>query len=470
VLTTFSMTGPGWGQVLGASSFTGVEVRDSTATSVVRIVTPAGRATAVGGILLKGDLGELNAPAVALRGDLTAELSLRKLTLGDVSGGHLLAVNTLGTYPPGDHTTAMAFARVGEASIDTHGIAITSLSAVEWLDADGTADRIVAPWLGKLTVTGRAANVRAGVAASAGDFQADLVLDGTAMPARKIALGGVRIAGALSGSAWAVQGDAGPVAIAGAVDNWAADMGKLASLTAGAIGHADLTARDALGIVKALRWGSGRLTADSIATLTITGRGGAQPVAGDYAAALVVTGLHVPAGRAAFGSATIAGNLSASIWDITGDLSRLTVTGRSVGSTVRTTGGMAALTFGATDTSHFLAGIVPGVTDHARLVGDFKNPKATIGSITVRGRRLPSKSDPTDFVIDTQFSAATMGAVSLINTNSGATCGLYVLSAAGKEIRSLRYVDTLTGESYTWSSAKGAWAHFSSLNIEAISV
>ena len=131
---------------------------------------------------------------------------------------------------------------------------------------------------------------------------------------------------------------------------------------------------------------------------------------------------------------------------------------------------MGSLTFGATDTSHFLAGIDPDVTDHAALAGDFKNPQASIASITVRGWRLPSKTDPTDFVIDTQFSAATIGTVSLINTNSGVTCGLYVLAADGTEIRSVHYVDTLTGESYTWTSGKGAWAHFSSLTIDAISV
>jgi hypothetical protein len=522
VLTTFSLTGPGWGQVLGGSGLAGVEVSNSTATSVMRITTPAGRTTAVGGILLKGDLGELSAPTVALKGDLTAKLSLRKLTLGDVSGGHLLAVNTLGAYPAGDHTTAMAFGRVDEASIDTHGIAIASLSAVEWVDADGTADRIVAPWLGKLTVTGRAANAKAGVTASAGDFQADLVLSGTNLPPRQATLGSATVAG-LADGAWDITGDAGAVRAGRTGGTWefnvltgtaasldvagdlagsisaqsfgriAASGGLLASITAlaaapvggmsigtltgGCVSNFSLTVPAGIGTVTVVEWLDADAPADVlhagwIGQLTTTGRKavpakGVTSSAGDFQADLTLTGAALPARKIALGGVKIAGGLSGSTWDITGNLGKLTVTGRSVGSTVRTTGGMAALTFGATDTSHFLAGIDPAVTDHARLVGDFKNVKATIGSISVLGHRLPA-GDATDFVIDTQFSAATMGTVSLLNTNSGTTCGLYVLAADGKEIRSLRYSDTLTGEAYTWNSAKGAWAHFSSLTIERI--
>jgi hypothetical protein len=641
VLTTFSLTGPGWGQVLGGDAFTGVEVTGSAVTSVLKIATPAGKTTAVGGILLHGDLRELNAPSVALTGDLTAELSLRKVTLGDVSGGRLL-VNTRLTYPAGDHTMAIALGRVDETSIDTHGIPISAISAVQWLDNDATADQIAAPWVGKLTVSGRAA--KKGVTALAGDFQADLVLSGVPLPARqaalggatvagladgvwsiggdagavhvgqtggtwdfaatgsavsldvagdlagavsaqsfgkitvtgglladitalaaapaggmsigtltagavsnfsldvpagigtvsvvewldtdgtsdllqagwigqlvttgrkavvakgilasaglpavagdfqagvtltgaalplrKIALGGVKIAGSLSGSAWDIQGqgDGGPGAIAGSVDTWTAAMGKLASLTAGAIGDADLTARDALGTVKALSWASGGLTADSIGTLTITGRTGAHPVAGNYGAALTVTGPAL-AGKPALGTASIAGDLSASVWDITGDLGKLTVTGRSVNSTIRTTGSMASLTFGATDTSQFLAGIDPDVLDFARLVVDFTTPPQTIGSISVRGWRLASKTDQTDFVNNTQFSAATIGTISLTNTTGPTACGLHVLASDGLAIRSIHYVDTFTSSSYTWNFVKGETkTDFPNVTIDYIAV
>jgi hypothetical protein len=244
---------------------------------------------------------------------------------------------------------------------------------------------------------------------------------------------------------------------------------SLRSLRAGDVANASLRVADVLGSVRCYRWAGGRLEADSIRSLNVTGRGrGAAGVPGDFTGLLIANGRNVPARRYALAAARIAGDLAGSVWDITGDLGRLVVGGSAVGSTIRSTGGMAALSFMATEDSNFLAGIDEAVTDHAALASDFVNPEATIRSIQVRGRRL-KRDDPTRFVTNTSFSAATILSTRLINTNGGDACGLYALAADGKEIRTVSYRDTLTGERWSWRSGRGEPPIFGSLTLKAIS-
>jgi hypothetical protein len=251
------------------------------------------------------------------------------------------------------------------------------------------------------------------------------------------------------------------------VDDWTAAARSVRSLTAGDVRKASLTVHDALGAVKVARWAEGTLDANTVRSLSVTGRRGAAAVPGDFAATLIIRAEGVSERSASLGSARIAGDLTSPLWDVAGNLGPLTVGGTARGATIRSTGDMARLTLGATEDCRFLAGIHRDVTDHARLVSDFTNAAATIKSIQVRGRRLP-KDDPTRFVINTTFSAATILSVSLVNTNGGDACGLYALADDGREIRSVRYQDTLTDEWWVWRSGRGEPPIFGSLTLMAI--
>lgn len=72
------------------------------------------------------------------------------------------------------------------------------------------------------------------------------------------------------------------------------------------------------------------------------------------------------------------------------------------------------------------------------------------------------------FIVDATFSAATILTASLLNTNGGDACGLYARAADGKEIRRVRYKDTLTGEWWVWNAGRGVPPVFGSLTLQAI--
>ena len=400
----------------------------------------------------------------ALRGELAADYFTKISTKGELAAD---IIARAAEPPRGMSIGTLSAGTVQDVSLHVPA-GINAVTVVDWTDPLGPRDEIRALWIGKLTTKGRGGNARLGVEPSNGNFQADLILGSPELPARKAALGTVKIAGGLSGSLWDLTGDAKAVTVRGAVDDWTATADSLRSLTAGDVQKADLVVLDALGTVKVVRWGEGGLQADSIKSLKVAGRGGAASVPGDFAAALTVLGQNVSPKKTSLGSAKVAGDLTTGLWDVAGHMGPLTVQGTARGATVRTTGDMAKLTLGATEDCRFLAGISREVADHARIAADFTNPEAVIKSIQVRGRRLP-KGDPTRFVIDTTFSAATIVSASLINTNGGEACGLYALAADGREIRSVKYRETMNDEKWTWSSGTGEPPVFGSLALEAIS-
>ncbi len=308
-----------------------------------------------------------------------------------------------------------------------------------------------AAWVGKLT-TGKG-----------GDFQADLILSGDGVLDGKPTLGSVKIGGSVEDRLWAVNGSAGPVKIGGEVNDWylqGASPGgdgltAVKSLTLGNVGSAGVKAGDAIGAVKALRWGSGGIEADSIKSLTTTGRKGnarkgVAPVVGTFGADLLLAGQNTRAGKPTLGNTRIAADLDDAVWDIFGSMANLQVRGTAVESAVRTTDGMGKLTLGAAEDSDFFAGIGDGADKVAKHVDDFENPDAKIAGITIRGWKLAS-GDTTRFLSGTTFWSAEMGKVSLLNANpGGAGYGLFVMADDGEEIDGIRYRDTLTGEKWTW--------------------
>jgi hypothetical protein len=174
---------------------------------------------------------------------------------------------------------------------------------------------------------------------------------------------------------------------------------------------------------------------------------------GRFGADVKLAGANVAAKKTALGWAKIANNLTGSEWEVDHNMGKLTVTGTALNSTVQSAGTMTGLKLGAADGSDFLAGIADGVEDYAKTGADFENADARIKSIAIAGWRI-AKGDPIPrFLTDSNFSAATIGPANVRNADEAESSGLHVLrrEVGGLEqISSLRYKDTLTGESWSW--------------------
>ena len=144
-------------------------------------------------------------------------------------------------------------------------------------------------------------------------------------------------------------------------------------------------------------------------------------------------------------------------WDIGGKLGKMAVTGIVENNRVTATGSMAGLTFGAVSGSDFLAGCtVPLGQRYATAHDQFTDPLARIALISIKGLKVPASQD---FLIDSNFSAASIGAVKLVNAvfdNDGQKFGFFARDSEGDgEIRSISHKDRITRQRWRWSPADG---------------
>jgi len=282
-----SLSGLGTGEVVPGPQgwdlhLTGTDVKSSVTITTTKSKQPGDDGQIVLNDIVVGDAGNpasadsllsLTAKTADLRGDLTvAGLgTLGSLTLNDVVGTQ----STLSIGGSGGAGVSLSFGRVGDLGIQS-GMPIKSLQAVEWKDPGGD-DVIRAPWLARLTITGRKGVV-------AGDFQAGLVLNQDGLSTAKLTLGAARIAGDLRDTHWEITGDAGSVAVAGVVDQWYLQLNSsIKTLSLGDVGAAFLKVDDVAGSIKALRWSGGRIEAGSVGSLEVRGN---KQVAGDLGAEL----------------------------------------------------------------------------------------------------------------------------------------------------------------------------------------
>ena len=181
---------------------------------------------------------------------------------------------------------------------------------------------------------------------------------------------------------------------------------------------------------------------------------------GDFEADLKVTSSNSGVGLS---NATIGGNLDNSLWDITGNITKIAVTGTASHDTIRSSGNMGSVALGASVSSDFLAGMNSSVVRHATTHDDFVNTLATIKAFTINGLKtgLPNAR----FFADSNISAATIGTVSLKNldrTTSAAEYGLYARNSgtataiSGKEITSLTVLETSANTTFTWKPVAGS--------------
>jgi hypothetical protein len=105
------------------------------------------------------------------------------------------------------------------------------------------------------------------------------------------------------------------------------------------------------------------------------------------------------------------------------------------------------LTVGAVNDADILVGIDASVDRHAAAAADFVNTEGSIAAITITGLGGNGR-----FMVDSNFSAASIGAVTLKNvqiSNGGVDFGLFALDSAGR-VQSADYTDSATGGHWTY--------------------
>ena len=216
---------------------------------------------------------------------------------------------------------------------------------------------------------------------------------------------------------------------------------------------------------------SDEIYAPSIGTLKVTGRRansrrGIEAVAGHFGADLMLgvpqqsfesIGLEPIAIVNRLANASIAGDLYDATWSIFGSMGNLAVKGIVENATVTTQGNMGKLSFGAVIFSDFLAGVATSGR-HASSADDFTS-LARISAVSIRGIRLPDVEEDPFFFEDSNFSAASIGRVSLLNlwaASEGGKFGFWALDKQfGGSIASIRYKDTVSGNAFNWTPSDG---------------
>lgn len=189
---------------------------------------------------------------------------------------------------------------------------------------------------------------------------------------------------------------------------------------------------------------------------------------GNFEATLELSGLDAPKGKV-LGSASIAGDLNGVKWTLLGSMGKLTVKGTVIGSLITTTGDMQGLTLGATEGSDFQAGLdVAAGQRCATCREDFGNVLARIGSIAIKGL----KSAPgANYVADSNFSAAVIGSVKLVNVNfdnGDEAFGFFVLAAGtNKEIGTVSHKGA-DGQKWSWSLKSGLPFDYPDMTVEVL--
>ena len=211
---------------------------------------------------------------------------------------------------------------------DVSAAVLGAIKAVRWLDGSITGNMLTS-----IATTGAAATKTA--AAIPGDFGADLTLTGFGAPAKAKTLGAAAIKGNVAPSTWDITGPVGALAVSGTVgaagEAWVLqNSSTVASLTLGDVIDAEVQGAAALGAVKAVRWQTGSITANTVASIATVGAAAtktAAAVPGDFAADLALAGVGVTAKTKTLGAVTVKGNVPGALWDVKGPVGGITLAG-----------------------------------------------------------------------------------------------------------------------------------------------
>ncbi|MHC4644517.1 MAG: Ig-like domain-containing protein [Planctomycetota bacterium] len=328
---TFMLSGGGYGEIAGGCDFTEVALYHTTDKSNLTIKTKGTKRTSVGDIIVHGSLRTISAKTTDLRGNITIDGSVGKIEMADIADDHTI---TIGPSSNPKAAALLKFDRISDLSIDSD-IPIKVLMAAEWLDNDANADEITAPWLGTLQIRG---DKRRRIA---GNFQADLDLDGTG--AQKATLTNAKIAGGLSNCKWDIDGDVRTVYVKGEVTNWDLDIhSSIRSLKLGDVADTYVSVDGLISSLHAARWLGGHLEAASINSLQIKGDRKLK-IAGDFSADVTLTGTGVDSRKNVLNNARIAGEVIGGTWSVTGNGGGIAVGGSRPDWTVSFSGDVRSL-------------------------------------------------------------------------------------------------------------------------------
>jgi hypothetical protein len=207
----FSMTGAGFGELDINNGLWNLRIGATSSASAVTITTTKSK--------VPGDDGEMDLagletdyPLRSVTGKTTNLTNavvamynqLATLTLDDLANVTMLFVPTPGAAGP-----ALVFDEVRDTVINSPAAFLKSLTLTKWVDTGGAQDKVSAPWIGSLTVKGRAANVAKGLTLLPGDFAAALQLTGQDPKGKS--LGTFSVAGQITSPIIQLAGAAGPI-------------------------------------------------------------------------------------------------------------------------------------------------------------------------------------------------------------------------------------------------------------------
>lgn len=174
VSVTFSLTGGGYGEIVGDSNFNQVNLYGTGEKSQLTIASKT--EIRVGDINSTGSLNAITAKTTNLRGNIKLSGSLASLIINDVNNSNTI---TIGSSSNPKAAVSLSFDRAAGLTVNS-GMPINAISATEWL-----AGEINAPSIGTITTKG---DKKRGIA---GDMDVNVALDASA--------GTVKTAGTLSG-------------------------------------------------------------------------------------------------------------------------------------------------------------------------------------------------------------------------------------------------------------------------------
>ena len=352
---------------VGGGQIQKIDIIDSNANTTVAITTPGGRYIVVQDVDVAGSLKSFTGKGVNLMGNFDVAGSLGALTVASIASGVIVVDGTHATTLA-TAATVFAFSGVISDVQIVSNLAIKSFKAAAWNQGPGT-ESLIAPSIGSLTV--------------AGNFDADLQLDGTSGP---VALGTVKI-GSVNTQTWLIDGAVGAMTIGSATGltmnayaNGITTMGNIAIGTASAV---DITAVAGISGLKAAAWTGGSITAGAIKALTI---------AGNFDGNVILDGTGLFSGLT-LGTAKISGALDNGIWGVLGNSGKITAGSVGAGWSAQATGAIAGIT-----TGNFAGDLTAGSIKAMDVKGSMTNahvhvenvptadPKVlALGKLTVKG-------------------------------------------------------------------------------------
>ncbi|SEF48157.1 Ig-like domain (group 3) [Nitrosospira multiformis ATCC 25196] len=203
---TFSLSGPGWGEVTRSGAGLALSLFSTDTTSALTVTT-SGSHSLLTGLAVDGNIKSILASNLDLLGTARISGSIQNITLGDVKGTSSLLVQGTGS--------GMAFSAGSVRSLVlTSATPINTVAVQEWLASGSAPASINGPSLGTLTATG--------------EFSADINLSGA--PATSYTLVNAQIGGAISGGSWIVLGRAGQIVAQSTDASWKAAFAAPLSL------------------------------------------------------------------------------------------------------------------------------------------------------------------------------------------------------------------------------------------------